>query len=89
VQAFIAHRLYWLAEDKDSWTAANLRDRTGNTSSFIGQQVELLTRYDFNSSLNFEAGWAHLFKGAFAKETANAPDGRDTDYFYVQSLFRF
>jgi hypothetical protein len=88
-QAFIAHRLYWLAEDKDAWTTAGLRDRTGNTGSFIGQQVELSARYDFNSSLNFEAGWAHLFKGAFAKETANAPDSEDVDYFYAQSLFRF
>jgi hypothetical protein len=89
VQAFIAHRLYWLAEDKDAWTTAGLRDRTGNTGSFIGQQVELSARYDFNSSLNFEAGWAHLFKGAFAKETVNAPDSEDIDYFYAQSLFRF
>lgn len=89
VQAFIAHRLYWLAEDKDAWTSANLRDRTGNTNSFIGQQLELSARYDFNSSLNFETGWTHLFKGAFAKETANAPDSQDVDYFYVQSLFRF
>ncbi|MGJ0483651.1 MAG: alginate export family protein [Methylomicrobium sp.] len=89
VQAFIGHRLFWLAEDKDAWTTANLRDTTGNTSSFIGQQLELSARYDFNSSLNFETGWAHLFKGAFAKETAGAPNGKDIDYFYVQSLFRF
>jgi hypothetical protein len=89
VQAFIAHRLYWLAEDKDAWTSANLRDTTGKTRSFIGQQLELSARYDFNSSLNFEAGWAHLFKGAFAKEATSAPTGNDIDYFYVQSLFRF
>ncbi|MGR9085847.1 MAG: alginate export family protein [Gammaproteobacteria bacterium] len=89
VQAFIAHRLYWLAEDKDAWTAAGLRDKTGNTGSFVGQQIELSARWNFNSSLNFESGWAHLFKGAFAKETAGAPDGKDIDYFYVQSLFRF
>lgn len=89
VQAFISHRFYWLAEDKDSWTTARLRDRSGNTDSFIGQQIELSARWDFNSSLNFESGWAHLFKGAFAKETAGAPDDKDIDYFYVQSLFRF
>lgn len=89
VQAFISHRFFWLAEDKDSWTTARLRDRTGNTDSFIGQQIELAARWDFNSSLNFESGWAHLFKGAFAKETAGAPDNKDVDYFYVQSQFRF
>jgi hypothetical protein len=90
VQLGLAHRLYWLAEDKDSWTTANLRDPTGRTDNFIGQQLELMARWDFNSSLNFETGWAHLFKGTFAKETANAPTNKDdVNYFYVQSMLRF
>lgn len=85
----LSHRVHWLAEDKDIWTTANLRDTTGKTDNFIGQQLELNARWDFNSSLNFETGWAHLFKGAFAKETKNAPDAEDVDYFYVQSQLRF
>lgn len=89
VQLGLAHRFYWLAEDKDSWTTANLRDTSGKTDSFIGQQLEMTARWDFNSSLNFETGWAHLFKGAFAKETKNAPNPQDVDYFYVQSQLRF
>ena len=95
VQLGLNHRLYWLAEDTDSWTTtANgkttaLRDKTGNTDDFIGQQLEINARWDFNSSLSFETSWAHLFKGAFAKETKNAPDPEDVDYFYVQSQFRF
>jgi len=89
VQLGLAHRLYWLAEDKDSWTSANLRDPTGRTDNFIGQQLELMARWDVNSSLNFETGYAHLFKGTFAKETANAPDKGDVNYVYVQSMLRF
>jgi hypothetical protein len=89
VQAFLSHRAFWLAEAKDSWTTANLRDKTGQTSDYIGQQLELSVRYDFNSSLNFETGWTHLFKGAFAKQTATSPNPQDVDYFYVQSMFRF
>ncbi|MEC4749179.1 alginate export family protein [Methylomicrobium sp. Wu6] len=89
VQAFISHRFFWLAENKDAWTAAGLQDKTGKSGSFIGQQLELSARYDFNSSLNFETGWAHLFKGTFAKNAPGAPAGKDVDYFYVQSLFRF
>ena len=89
LQAFLSHRFYWLAEDKDSWTTASLRDKTGETSSYIGQQLELSVRYDFNSSLNVETGWAHLFKGEFAKETTSAPNSQDIDYFYVQSQLRF
>ena len=92
VQLGISHRAFWLASGKDSWTTTgtdSLRDKTGNTSNYIGQQLELTARYDFNSSLNFETGWTHLFKGAFAKEAAYAPPGKDIDYFYVQSMLRF
>ncbi len=94
VQLGLSHRFFWLAEDKDAWITTGtattaLRDKTGKTDSFIGQQLELTARWDFNSSLNFETGWTHLFKGAFAKETKNAPDQQDVDYFYVQSQFRF
>lgn len=89
VQLGLAHRFYWLAEDRDSWTTASLRDISGKTDSFIGQQLDMTARWDFNSSLNFEAAWAHLFKGAFAKETQNAPNPQDVDYFYVQSQLRF
>jgi hypothetical protein len=66
-----------------------LRDTTGNTGNFVGHQLELAARWDINSSLNLETGWAHLFKGEFAKNAPSAPDAKDLDYFYVQSLFRF
>jgi len=85
----LSHRFYWLAEDKDSWTSANLRDASGRTDNFIGQQLELTARWDVNSSLNFETGYAHLFKGTFAKEIINAPDKQDVNYVYVQSMLRF
>ncbi|NOS76282.1 MAG: alginate export family protein [Methyloglobulus sp.] len=94
VQLGVSHRAFWLASNTDTWTTTGtattaLRDKSGNTSNYIGQQLELTARYDFNSSLNFETGWTHLFKGAFAKNAPNAPEGKDIDYFYVQSLLRF
>lgn len=89
VKVGVSHRLYWLAEDNDSWTTAGLQDKTGKTDNFIGHQLELSTRWDVNSSLNFETGWAHLFKGEFAQNAPKAPDTQDVDYFYVQSMLRF
>jgi Alginate export len=94
LQLGISHRAFWLASDTDAWTttgaaATALRDRSGNTSSYIGQQLELTARYDFNSSLGFETGWTHLFKGDFSKTAPNAPSANDIDYFYFQNLFRF
>jgi len=89
VQTTLSHRFFWLAQNKDAWTSANLQDRTGRSGSFVGQQLELMTRWDVNSSVNFETGWAHLFKGQFAKNAPSAPNPQDVNYFYVQSQFRF
>lgn len=89
VQTSIAHRFFWLAERKDAWTAALLQDKTGRSGDFIGQQLEIMTRWDVNSSLNLETGWTHLFKGEFAKRAPSAPNPQDVNYFYVQSQFRF
>jgi Alginate export len=89
VQTTLSHRFFWLAQSKDEWTTANLQDKTGNSGDFVGQQLDLSTRWDVNSSLNLETGWTHLFKGRFAKTAPNAPNGQDIDYFYVQSQFRF
>jgi hypothetical protein len=89
VQAFLGHRLFWLESSKDSWTSAGLQDTTGRSGNFVGHQLELSTRWDVNSSLNLETGWAHLFKGEFAKKAPSAANAQDVDYFYVQSMLRF
>lgn len=89
VQLTLSHRAYWLASAKDSWGSTGLQDKTGNSGDYLGQQLELTVRYDFNSSLGVETGWTHLFKGDFAKHAPSAPAGQDVDYFYVQSLLRF
>jgi hypothetical protein len=90
VQLGVSHRFYWLASDRDSWTTAGLQDTSGRSGDFVGQQLELTARWDFNSSLNFETGWAHLFKGEFAKRAPSAPTVKeDVDYVYVQSQLRF
>lgn len=89
VQAILSHRVFWLASATDAWTTSGLQDRTGRSGDFVGHQLDLSTRWDVNSSLNLETGWAHLFKGQFAKKAPSAPNGQDINYFYVQSMLRF
>jgi hypothetical protein len=90
IQAGIAHRFFWLAQDTDSWGSTGLQDKKGLSGDFVGHQLELTARWDVNSSLNFETGWTHLFKGQFAKNAPKAPTNtQDVDYFYVQSILRF
>lgn len=95
VQTTLSHRFFWLAQRTDAWTTANLQDKTGSSGNFVGQQLDLSTRWDVNSSLNFETGWTHLFKGQFARsalagtKATPTPDAQDIDYFYIQTLLRF
>jgi hypothetical protein len=62
------HRAFWLAQESDASTKPlNLQDVTGQSGRYIGQQIELTSRWDVNGSLAIETGWTHLFKGKFAK----------------------
>jgi hypothetical protein len=95
VQAGLSHRFFWLAQSRDSWGSTGLQDKNGRSGDFVGHQLELTARWDVNSSLNFETGWTHLFKGEFAKSalagtaTSPTPNAQDVDYFFVQSMLRF
>ena len=90
------HRIFWLAQATDCWggaycsgTSFILQDKTGRSGNNIGSQLDLIARWDFNSSLNFETSYTHLFKGSFAKNAPNAPAPGDVDYVYVESMLRF
>lgn len=84
---FIAHRAYWLASNTDTWVGSGLRDKTGRSGSYIGQQMELRLRWKLIPKMvTLETGWAHLFKGAFAKNAPGSPANKnDSDYFYFQT----
>ncbi len=91
LSAFLAHRAFWLAEKRDAWTAARLRDSSGQSGDFIGHQIEIRIRWKVAPKLaTLEAGWAHLFKGEFARDAPLSPaDKGDSDYFYVQTSLHF
>lgn len=88
---FVAHRAFWLAEKRDAWTGAGLRDQTGQSGSYIGQQLEASLKWNAIPNLvALETGWAHLFKGQFAKNAPGSPDNKsDSDYFYAQTTVSF
>lgn len=97
----VNQRLVWLATGADSWGGASCSNTAPCLSkgdgSYVGDQIGVTGRYNFNSSLNFDAGWYHLIKGDFAKTAKStvtgannvSTPGADTDFFYVQSQLRF
>ncbi|MBN2702218.1 MAG: alginate export family protein [Methylothermaceae bacterium] len=91
VDGFFAYRAFWLAEKRDAWTGAGLRDASGGSGGFLGHQIEIRTRWHVIPALmTLEAGWAHLFKGKFARNAPDAPNQRgDSNYFYSQTIITF
>ena len=102
LQFNLQQRFVWLASASECWGGAACSSAstlvlqpTKSSGSFVGDQLGITGRYDFNSSLNFDAGWFYLFKGQFAKQGAATVNGTttvqglDTQYFYVQSQLRF
>jgi hypothetical protein len=84
--AFFHYRAVWLASDRDAWVGTGVQDPSGDSGSFVGQQVELRVRWrPLPGNLLLEAGYAHLFAGEFIDEAPNA-NGGDTNYVYSQVL---
>jgi len=88
-EAFVDYRAVWLAAKRDEWVGTGVQDRSGDSGSFVGQQVELRGRWrPLPGNVLVEAGYAHLFAGEFIDEAPNA-NGGDTNYVYAQLMLEF
>lgn len=86
----VGYRAVWLASDRDQFTQARLQDRTGNSGSFVGHQLEVQLQYSvLPGNLMLELGGARLFHGEFLEDAPNAPDQGDTTYLYAQAITTF
>ena len=86
----IDYRPAWLASDRDFMPTAALRDRDGNSGSFIGHQVDLRWRWwsaSRNLTVDFTA--AYLWKGEFLKNAPGAPPPSNTAYAYISTALAF
>ena len=87
---FIAHRAYWLASKKDAWVVARVQDPSGDSGSYLGQQLEGRLRWDvIPSNIRWEVGAAYYFKSGFAEDAPNANDQGDANFVYSQLTFTF
>ena len=70
------YRAYWLADERDAWTAARVQDANGSSSSFVGHLLEFRGRWEiFPKNLRLEAGMAALIRGSFARRAPGANAG--------------
>jgi hypothetical protein len=73
---------YWLASDTDRWNIAGLRDPTGASGSYLGQEFDGRARFAVGRNLNATLGFAWFDPGRFTRQTS----GRDSasNFLYVE-----
>lgn len=88
--AFVAYRALWLDVARDSFGATEVRDRTGGSGRFAGQQIEGRVRHWLvPKTLRLDTGAAYLIKGSFLSDAPNAPPYGDTVYGYMDVIYEF
>lgn len=86
----ISHRWLWLAESRDAWTSAGVRDPSGASGTDVGQQVEWRVRWDvLPGNLRLDTGYTHLFAGKFLDSAPNSSHRGDVNYGYFEVTWMF
>jgi hypothetical protein len=81
------YRTYWLASKTDAFVRARIVDPTGDSGSFVGQEIDLRVRYRLSEQIDFDVGYAYFLPGAFVKNATASTD--DSDFFYVATRITF
>lgn len=90
LRGFVSLRGFWLAEDRDAWVGTSLRDRSGDSGSHLGTQLELRVRWEaLPGNLRLEGGFAHLFAGRFRDDAPLSNGDGDASFLYTAATLRF
>ena len=84
MQIDIGYSWYWLASDTDRWSSTDLRDTSGNSGSFLGQQFDIRARNILTNRINSNIGFTHFIPGKFTEATRR---DEASDFFYVELSF--
>ena len=81
---FVAYRGLWLASASDSFSTTGVRDASGDSGRYAGQQLEGRVRYWLvQDALRLEVNALWLDKGRFLEAAPNAPRNGDAGYASV------
>jgi hypothetical protein len=85
LDGLIAYRAAWLARRRDAWTTGGIRDVTGSSGSFVGQQVEAALRWRPLGRLAVETGLARMWLGPYPPRASGFGSAmEDPSYLYAQ-----
>jgi hypothetical protein len=87
---YLSYRAFWLDSKSDGWQGSSkLRDTSGNSERFLGQQLFLRTKWKPHPNLKFEGGIAYRIDGEYQNNVANSPRQGNTIYSYISTTFSF
>jgi hypothetical protein len=72
---------YWLASTTDSWTAVNLRDKTGRSGRFMGYEWDVRGKYKVSPKVDLTAGYSPFLPGQF---TRNLGKSQASQFVYLE-----
>ena len=75
---------YWLASATDRWNVGGLRDRSGQSGTFIGSEIDFRCRFPASDTLAVNVGGAHFQSGEFIK---SAGRGGDSNFLYLELTY--
>jgi len=89
VDVMLVDRFYWLASDTDAWTTTGIRDPTGQSGDYLGNQPEVRARWHIvPKSFVLDGGLAYVIAGEFI-EDAPGSNGEDFAFAYMQFTLTF
>jgi hypothetical protein len=84
----MGYNAYWLASDTDGFRRANLRDQSGNSGDFIGQEFDIRVRHKLNPFVDWSVSYGRFQPGEFTRSFDDPLDGPFTDeasnFFYFE-----
>lgn len=90
LDTFVFARAAWLDERTDSFAKTGIKDPTGRSGRYAGEQVEARVRYWIVPEfMQLDLGGALLAKGRFLRSAPNVTDTGVTRYFYADLYFNF
>ncbi|MCZ7635883.1 MAG: alginate export family protein [Verrucomicrobia bacterium] len=80
-----------LAQARDAWYWVNgrpeRRDATGHAGQELGQEVDVIGRWQVNKGIELLVGYARFFAGAFVRSTPG--DSQDANWAFAQLTYTF
>lgn len=72
VRLDVGYNAYWQESETGGWNRANLRDATGKSGGFLGQEFDIRMRHKLNKYIDWSLSYARFEPGSFTTAQAKA-----------------